>query len=67
MPLINSQINVDLNWAGNFVIVATDVANQGGKFSITDTKIYVPDVTLSTQDNSKLLDQLKSDFKRTIN
>ena len=37
------------------------------KFKITDTKIYVPVVTLSTQDNAKLLQQLKSGFKRTIN
>ena len=34
---------------------------------MTDTKIYVPVVTLSTQDNAKLLQQLKSGFKRTIN
>ena len=37
------------------------------KFKITDTKLYVPVVTLSTQDNEKLLQQLKSGFKRTIN
>ena len=36
-------------------------------FAITDTKLYVPVVTLSTQDNAKLLEQLKSGFKRTIN
>ena len=36
-------------------------------FVITDTKLYVPVVTLSTQDNAKLLQQLKSGFKRTIN
>ena len=36
-------------------------------FAITDTKRYVPVVTLSTQDNAKLLEQLKSGFKRTIN
>ena len=36
-------------------------------FAITDTKFYVPIVTLSTQDNAKLLEQLKSSFKRTIN
>ena len=35
--------------------------------TITDTKLYVPVVTLSTQDNAKLLQQLKSGFKRTIN
>ena len=37
-----------------------------GRFTITDTKLYVPVVTLSTQDNTKLLQQLKSGFKRTI-
>ena len=37
------------------------------KFAITDTKFYVPIVTLSTQDNVKLLQQLKSCFKRSIN
>ena len=36
-------------------------------FAITDTKSYVPAVTLSTQDNVKLLQQLESGFKRTIN
>ena len=35
--------------------------------TITDTKLYVPVVTLSTQDNAKLLQQLKSGFKRTFN
>ena len=38
-----------------------------GKFQITETNLYVPVVTLSTQDNAKLLQQLKSGFKRTIN
>ena len=37
------------------------------KFAITDTKLYIPVVTLLTQDNSKLLQQLKSGFKGTIN
>ena len=36
-------------------------------FAITDTKLYVPMVTLPTQDNAKLLEQLKTGFKRTIN
>ena len=35
-------------------------------FAITDTKLYVPVVTLPTQHNSKLLQQLKSGFKRVI-
>ena len=37
-----------------------------GTFEITDTKLYVPVVTLSTQDNSRLLQQLKPGFKTVI-
>ena len=35
-------------------------------FKITDTKLYVPVVTLSTKDDNNFLEQLKSEFKRTI-
>ena len=42
-------------------------ADQGTTFSITDTKLYFPVATLSTQDDAKLLEQLKSSFKRTMN
>ena len=45
----------------------TDVANQNVTFEIIDAKLYVPVVTLSTQDNAKLLQRLKSGFKRTVN
>ena len=38
----------------------TNVANQGLAFQITETKIYVTAVTLSTQGKAKLLPQLKS-------
>ena len=48
-------------------MVATNIANQGATFSITDTKLYIPVATLSAQDNAKPLEQLKSGFKRTIN
>ena len=41
--------------------------NNHGKFEITDTKLYVPGMTLSTQGNGKLLQQLKTDFTRRIN
>ena len=41
--------------------------NWSEKFEITDRKPYVPVVTLSIQDNAKLLEQLKSGFRRTIN
>ena len=44
--------------------MATDVKNPVATFSIIDTKPYVAVVTLSTQDNGKLLEQLKSGFKK---
>ena len=53
--------------SANCVTVYTNVANQGAKFTITEIKLYVPVVILSTQDNTILLTQLKSGFKRTIN
>ena len=67
IPLINCKITLDLSWSGNCVIVATNVVAQAATFSITDKKLYVPVVTLSTQDNAKLLEQLKSGFKIAIN
>ena len=67
MPLINHEINLTSAGSTNYVIVSTNAANQNAKFEITDTKLYVPVVTLSTQDNSKLLQLLKSGFKSVIN
>ena len=67
MPLINFEINFILVWSANCIIVSTAVANLVATFAIADTKRYVPVVTLWTPDNVKLLDQLKSGFKRTIN
>ena len=64
MPLINCEVNLELTWSKDCVI--TNSTGEG-KFKITDAKLYVPVVTLSTQDNAKLLQQLKSEFKRTIN
>ena len=58
------EVNLLLTWSKDCVIPNS---TGEGKFAITETKLYVPVVTLSTQDNSKLLQQLKSDFKRTIN
>ena len=66
MPLISCETNLDLNLLENCIIVATN-ANQNTAFLITDTKLYVPVVTLLTQDNVKLFEQLQSGFKRTIN
>ena len=67
MLLINCEVNVILTWSANCVIVFTNVANQVATFTITEAKLYVPVVTLSTQDNAKLLTQLKSGFKRATN
>ena len=64
MSLINCEVNLILTWSKDCVITNS---TGTGKFEIKDTKLYVPVVTLSTQDNAKLLQQLKSGFKRTIN
>ena len=64
MPLINSEVNLILTWSSTCVITNSTSA---GTFEITDTKLYVPVVTLSTKENAKLLQQLKSGFKRVIN
>ena len=52
MSLINCEIDLILTWSTNCFIVSTNVANQTAAFEITDTKLYDPVVTLSTQDNS---------------
>ena len=43
-----------------------DISPANATFQITDTKLYVPMVTLSTEDDNNFLEQLKSGFKRTI-
>ena len=67
MPLINCEVNLILTWSSTCVLVSTYNANQVATFAITDTKLYDPVVTLSTQENTKFLQQLKSGFKRVIN
>ena len=66
MPLINCEVNLILTWSTDCDIIYTNVANQVPTFTITEANLYVPVVTLSTQDDAKLLLQLKSGFKRTI-
>ena len=66
MPLINCEIELILDWSANCVIIYINVDDQVPTFTITETNLYVPVVTLSTQDNSKLLPQLKNVFDRTI-
>ena len=67
MPMINCEVNLILTWSSSCVLIATGNQNQAARFAITDTKLYVPVVTLSTQENTKFLQQLKSGFKRVIN
>ena len=66
MPLINCEVNLILTWSKGCVITNSE---GEAKFAITESKLYVPVVTLSTRDNAKLLKQLQleSGFKRTIN
>ena len=66
MPLINCEVELIFTWSACCFIIYTDVANQVPTLTIMEANLYVPVVTLSIQDNAKLLLQLKSDFKRTI-
>ena len=63
MPLINCEVNLIFTWSKDCVI--TNSAGEG-KFAITETKLYVPVVTLSIKDNEKLLQQLISGFKKQL-
>ena len=64
MPLINCEVNLIFTCSKDCVVINSAGA---GNFTITETKLYVPVVTLSTEYNAKLLQKLKSDFKRAIN
>ena len=64
MSLINCETKRILTWSEKCVLSNDTKATT---FATTDTKLYVPIVTLSAQDNLKLMQQLKSGFKRTIN
>ena len=81
MSLINCEVSLTLPWSGNFILtdITTQAADPDANptipakyaptnttFQITDTKLYVPVVTLSTKDHNNFLEQLKSGFKRTI-
>ena len=65
MQLTNCEINLILTWSSNWVL--SDNVNQEATFETADTKPYVPVKTLSSQESAKLLQQLKSCFKRTVN
>ena len=62
--MTNCEVSLFLKWSS--ICVITNSTDKG-RFTITDTNLYVPVVTLWTQDNAKLLQELKSGFKRTFN
>ena len=81
IPLINCEVSLTLTWSENCVIASkatreadpdADPAVAGinnptnAIFKITDCKLYVPVVTLSAENDNKLLEQLKTGFKRII-
>ena len=66
MLLINCEINLILTRSNRCFEIDNPIAGQEPTFAICDTKLYVPVVTLSTQDNAKLLQKSLSGFKRTI-
>ena len=63
MPLINCKIHLELNWIEDCILSS---AGDSAKFKITDAKLHVPIVTLSTKDNVNLTKQLSNGFKRSI-
>ena len=68
IPLINCEVELILTWTKNCVLADMTAANNpptGLEFQTTDTKLYVPVVTLSKENGIKLLEQLKLGFKGT--
>ena len=69
--MINCKVPLILTWSENLekrVIINTwrDASLTNATFKITDRKLYVSVVTLSTENDKTLLEQLKTGFKRTI-
>ena len=63
MPLINCKVELSLEWYENCILSS---AGTAAIFTITDTKLYVPVVTLKTEDNVKLSKLLNEGFKRLV-
>ena len=76
IPLISSEVSLELKWDRNCIITSLeqrdigggnrDNAPTGATLAINDSKLYVPAATLSKDDEIKLLTNLKSGFKREI-
>ena len=63
MSLINFKVELSLEWKKDCIL--SSVANNS-TFKITDTKLYVPVVTLKTEDNAKLSKLLSEGFERSV-
>ena len=63
MPLINCKVYLELNWIEDCILSS---AGNSAKFEITDAKLHVPIVTLSTKDSVNLTKQLSEGFKRSV-
>ena len=63
MPLTDCKVFLELNWIEDCILSS---AGNSAKFAITDTKLHVPIVTLSTKDSTNLAKQLNEGFKRSV-
>ena len=63
IPLINCKVYLELSWIEDCILSS---AGNTAKFVITDTKLHVPIVTLSTKDNTNLAKQLNDGFERSV-
>ena len=63
MPLINCKIKLNLTWKKECVLSSND---GNAVFIINDTKLYVPVVTLSKEDNKDFIEQQNKGFQRSI-
>ena len=71
MPLINCKIKLNLTWKKECVLltdngVAAPNLDNNPVFIINDTKLYVPVVTLSKEDNKDFIEQQNKGFQRSI-
>lgn len=64
MPLINYKVHLQLNWIENCIL--SSVGNSATFKIITNTKLYVTIVTLSTKDNAKLAEHISYRFKHCV-
>ena len=63
MPLINCKFYLELNWIEECILSS---AGNSAKFEITEAKLHVPVVTLSTKDSVNLAKQLNEGIKRSV-